>query len=81
MKKDLLTSLFALWQRMAGAQKNGGMLERYNWFLNNSEYKEDCAYTLKCQDLFLKLDYEEVKTLFLECLSEFRKVEGDSFGR
>ena len=85
MNKDLLENLFTLWSRLSrhgdGEKTTGGMLERYHWFLHNSEYKEDCQYTKKCQDLFLRTDYEDIKKLFLECLAAFRQVEGDTFGR
>ena len=85
MEKDLLISLFDLYQRL-GKHSNstsvtGGMLERYHWFINNSEFKEDCAYAHKSKDLFLRYDYEEIKKLFLDTLEQFRIIEGEKFGR
>lgn len=62
-------------------KRSEGMLERYNWFINNSNMGDDCTYARKCEDLFLRDDYEEIRDLFLECLEEFRKIEGLTFGR
>ena len=58
-----------------------GFCERYNFFLESSIHGADCAYARKCMDLFLSEDYPEIRVLFLELLSEFRKVEGAGFGR
>lgn len=64
-----------------GKTTNGGWCERYAWFVENGQYGYDCTYALKAQDFFLREDYEDVKKLFLETLEDFRKVEGEDFGR
>jgi hypothetical protein len=83
-----MINLYELWERMNKHGKNsidkkstGGMLERYQWFINNSNMGDSCTYAKKCLDLFLREDYEDIKKLFLECLKEFRSVEGDNFGK
>ncbi len=90
MRNTLLLSLYDLFFRLSSPYPNerrekvlgsGGMLQRYKFFIEHGEYKEKCAYAIKAADLFLANDYEEVKKLFLSCLEEYRKVEGDSFGR
>lgn len=86
MRNTLLLSLYDLFFRMSHSRGNntvgtGGMLQRYHYFVHNGEYKEKCQYAIKAADLFLAEDYEEIKKLFLSCLEEYRKVEGDSFGR
>lgn len=58
-----------------------GMLERYNYFIYNSEHGRECKYARKCLDIFLEEDYEDIRKLLLEVLSEFRNVEGDKFGK
>lgn len=82
---DLLTSLHSLWDRLSrhasGDKRTGGMLERYVYFLEHSEHGENCAYAVKSKDLFLRFDYEEIRDLFLTCLTEFRKVEGEDWGK
>lgn len=42
---------------------------------------DDCPYYKKSKDIFLQRDYEALKTLFLECLNQYRIVEGQDFGR
>jgi hypothetical protein len=82
-KSQLLEALFTLLDRM-NHRKNGesnGMLERYNYFIYNSEHGRDCKYAARCLDIFLSEDYEDVRKLFLECLSEYRLVEGKDFGK
>ncbi len=85
MDSDLLSSLYQLFLRLSfhvdnTGKTNGGMLERYHWFINNSEYGSNCQYARKCKDLFERFDYEEIRDLFLVCLEEFRKIEGAEFG-
>ncbi len=84
---NLLTTLKKLirrvWKRDTPARpgETEGWVERYNFFIETSEHGADCAYARKCMDLFLLDDYEDTKKLVLELLSEFRKVEGEGFGR
>lgn len=83
-KDDLLLSLFNLAQRInshGGVLPGESMLERYKYFLQHSENKENCTYARKCKDLFLNYDYEDIKVRFLEVLELIRLVEGKNFGR
>lgn len=80
-QSKLMMKLEELRARLNGPQKNGGMLERYCFFCEHSEHGPSCGYALKAKDLWEKMDYEEVRKLFLEALEEFRLVEGESFGK
>jgi hypothetical protein len=42
---------------------------------------ENCQYYRRSKDIFISKEYDLVKNRFLQCLEEFRKVEGQSFGR
>ena len=91
MESVLMKALWELYQRMSrhgpppsspgsAGKMEGGMLERYNWFIANSEHGENCAYAKKCLDLFEKVDYEDIMNLFLNALKAYRDVEGKGFG-
>ena len=85
----LMEKLFELMQRMDQRKPREGQLEgdmngclrRYYYFIYNSTYGRDCKYAAKYKDIFLNEDYEDIKKLFLEALTEFRNIEGDEFGK
>ena len=81
MVSNLLTILQTFVKRVTTRPGGSeGFCERYNFFLETSPHGKDCAYALKCLDLFLSEDYPEIRTLFLDLLSEFRNIEGATFG-
>lgn len=72
--KDLLSSLNAIRARLitSSVERTVGLRDAMG---------ENCAYYRKSRNLFMDKDYQELKLLFLETLEEFRKVEGDNFGK
>jgi hypothetical protein len=83
LEGDVIISLNNLAKRISshGGKVNESMAERYKYFVEHSERGKDCSYAKKCQDLFLRYDYEDVKAEFLETLKYFRIIEGENFGK
>ena len=64
-------------------------LEKFRIRLNKSgiertiglktEMGDDCRYYRKSRELFLEKDYEELKTIFLEVVEQYRLIEGKDF--
>jgi hypothetical protein len=50
MRPDVLDKIVELQEELGD---NNSLLERYDWFLQNSEFKEDCAYAKMSKNLFL----------------------------
>lgn len=50
-----------------------GFVNRYDWFLHNSEYKSDCAYTKMAKNLFLAEHGENVVDLIKWLYNNFAK--------
>ena len=81
---NVLDALYDLVERIkthGGKLKEASMLERYKYFRDHSEYKENCPYAAKCRELFMQYDYKDVTELFLKVLEKYRIIEGDKFGR
>lgn len=74
MQKDLLDHLNELRARMqrSGLERTSGLKQAMS---------DNCAYYRKSKDLLLKEDFDQIKDLFLICLEEYRKIEGNNFGR
>jgi hypothetical protein len=78
---EALCSLAKILNSSLAPNHPSSLLDKYNYFINNSTHGRDCQYAIKAKEMFLKYDYEEVKKMFLIVLDEYRKVEGVKFGR
>lgn len=58
-----------------GGSVGGNILERYAHFKTYSEKKKRCNYALKCRDLFLRHDYDEIRKLILEAAEMIKEIE------
>ena len=83
VEKNLLQVLYNLFKRINshGGVIEANILERYIYFIEHSENKENCMYAKKYKELFLKYDYEDIKKRFLEVLDKLREIEGENFGK
>lgn len=74
MDKDLLDLLNDLHQALksSGVERTAGLKEAMG---------ADCAYYRKSKDLFVTNHFDKVRDIFLLTLEEYRKVEGNQFGR
>lgn len=68
--------LFQLWHRLnyhRGDEKfRDPIIERYKYFLDHSQYGENCEYAKKYLAHFLKEDYEIVRDLILQLAEKMR---------
>lgn len=82
---SVMDSLYDLWVRIKdhkGSQKNNNMLEKYDYFVRNSNRGRSCTYAHKCKALFLLSDYEDIKKHLLQVIENIREVPGDeNFGK
>ena len=84
---NLLVSLWSLFCTIRGQEDPDGVAvnqnipERFCWFVKNSESGENCRYARQYAKMFEERDYEMIRDSFLETLDQFRKLEGDDFGR
>lgn len=72
--KDLLDYLEDLRQCLdkAGIERTAGL---------KAAMGKDCAFYTKSKNIVLDQHWDKIKTEFLKSLEEFRKVEGNEFGR
>ncbi len=78
---DLLLLLDDLRLRLINKEGYSDLVEQYKYFITHSEYGKDCQYARKAKDIWLKYDYNDIKTLFLLILEQYRVIEGQDFGR
>jgi hypothetical protein len=77
--KNILSALWALYQRInthGGVLKDANMIERWAKFSEHSEAGENCQFAKKCQYLFEKYDYEDIRKLVLEVLDQIKIIDG-----
>lgn len=77
----LLEDLWNFYKRMKNYPQDENMAERFIYFRDHSTSGVDCKYARGCKKIFLERDRAELREMFLECLSSWRKLEGEDFGR
>jgi len=78
-----LDTLCDLSQRLQHHEGDGiDILERYDFFVRNSNKGRACTFSHKCQQLFLTGDYEDIKKKLLDVIESIRQLPGEEdFGR
>lgn len=74
---DILLELWKLSERIrshGGVLPGDSMIERYKYFVENTEYGRACVYARKSRDLFLTHDYEDIKKQLLHVVELIDKV-------
>ena len=54
LRADILKHLAQFLEITANAADDGSLIERYQWFCNNSENGPDCRYAAMAKDFFLR---------------------------
>lgn len=76
-KDDLLIQLWELSNRIrshGGVLPGDSMIERYKYFVENTEYGRACVYARKSKDLFLTHDHEDIKKLIFHIVEMYEKM-------
>lgn len=74
----LMKRLFFLYKRLnsfKGTEEGNNLVEKYNYFLENSDAGPDCPYAKKCLTLFMTHDYEDIKKELLAALEVINEYE------
>ena len=81
---SVMDQLWDLMERIechSGDPKHRGnnMLKKYQFFLKHGPEKKGraCPLSMKCKQLFLLSDYQEVRAAVLKLVETYRMVEGD----
>ena len=75
MSDSFLKMAFALHEKMWMGSE--GRINRYHFFSR----EEGCPYAAQAAREFEEQEYPAVREAFLDLLAEFRKIEGEGFGR
>lgn len=76
--QQLLDILYDLSYRLSHHDGDGiDLLERYDYFVRNSERGRACTYALKCKQLFYLSDYDKVKELLIKLTETIRQIPGE----
>lgn len=76
--QQILDILYDLSYRLRHHDGDGiDLLERYDYFIRNSERGRACTYALKCKHLFYLSDYDKVKELLIKLIEVIRSLPGE----
>jgi len=78
IEDELLAELYNLWYRLqyhGGDGKQSGLVEKYHWFLHNSEYGAECTYARKSKHLFFRDDWEETRRSILSLSDMIKQMD------
>ena len=79
LDQELMKLLFDLYFRLHHHQGDGAyrdsLLEKYNYFINNSSLGSNCTYAEKSKYLFEKYDWEQVRGLVLTIADRINRVK------
>ena len=65
LNQKLLDLLWEL-EGILGVRSGDSLIEKYSYFVTNSEHGRDCTYAKKTEALFFKDQYSKVRSKILE---------------